>query len=149
MPRHANSKSGVSKRTPTEVPRAIVAKLQLVCLDLPEAYEEAAWTGTRFMVKKKNFAHVLMIDRGWPPAYAKVARTNGPACVLTFRTARPAADTPRFHRAPFFLAGWWPDLAGLVLDADTDWYDVSELVTRSYRALAPKQLAALVDAPSE
>lgn len=137
----------MSKRA--EVPAAIVAKLQLVCLDLPEAYEEPAWTGTRWMVNKKNFAHVLRIEDGWPPAYAKVAGSNGPAVVLTFRTARPAAESPRFQRPPFFLPGWWPDLAGLHLGADTDWDVVGALVTRSYRVLAPKKLAALVEDPPE
>jgi hypothetical protein len=28
-----------------EVPDAVLARLRLVCLDLPEAYEEAAWVG--------------------------------------------------------------------------------------------------------
>ena len=34
-----------------------------------------------------------------------------------------------------------------MLDQDTDWTEFSELVTESYRLLAPKQLAALVDTP--
>jgi len=36
---------------------------------------------------------------------------------------------------------------GVVLDQDTDWTEFSELVTESYRLLAPKQLAALVETP--
>ena len=35
----------------------------------------------------------------------------------------------------------------MVLDEDTDWYEVAALVTRSYRALAPKKLADLVETP--
>jgi hypothetical protein len=128
-----------------EVPKEIVARLQLTCLDLPEAYEEAAWVGTRWMVRKKNFAHVLMIAGGWPPAYAKVARTDGPVCVLTFRSPRAAAEVPRFGGPPFFRPGWWPDIVGMVLDDGSDWYDVAALVTRSYCVLAPRKLAALVD----
>jgi hypothetical protein len=130
-----------------QVPPDILAKLQLTCLDLPEAYQEAAWVGTRWMVAKKNFAHVLMIAGGYPPAYARVAKTNGPACVLTFRTRGPAAENPRFGRPPFFLPGWWPDIAGVVLDEDSDWYEIAALLTRSYRALAPKKLADLVEQP--
>src|SRR5688572_15094865 len=61
-----------------DVPREVLSKLRLVCLDLPEAYEEAAWAGTRWMVSKKNFAHVLMIDDGWPPAYVQAAGSAGP-----------------------------------------------------------------------
>jgi hypothetical protein len=127
------------------VPHDIVAKLRLTCLELPAAYEEVAWVGTRWLVSKKNFAHVLMIDSGWPPAYAKVAKTRGPSCVLTFRTASPAADLPRFGQSPFFRPGWWPNIAGMTLDDQVDWHEVSALITASYRVLAPKKLAELVE----
>jgi hypothetical protein len=128
-----------------EVPHEIVAKLRLVCLDLPEAYEESAWVGTRWMVRKKNFAHVLMIDAGWPPAYARAAGTNDRHCVLTFRLQRSEIASPRFEHRPFFKPGWWPNIAGMVLDAQSDWDEVFTLLTRSYRVLAPKALVALVD----
>lgn len=128
----------------TTPPLALVEKVRLICLDLPEAVEEAAWTGVRWCVRTKNFAHVVMIDQGWPPAYAQAAGQPGPLCVLTFRTPRPAADTPRFSRAPFFLPLWWPDIVGMGLDADTDWDQVEESLVASYVALAPKKLAAQV-----
>jgi hypothetical protein len=130
-----------------QAPEEIVARLRLTCLDLPEAYEEEAWAGTRWMVKKKNFAHVLTIEKGWPPAYAQAAGTPGPACVLTFRSPRPALDSPRFRRAPFFRPPWFADIVGMALDQDSDWYEVGALVTRSYRLLAPQKLAALVEDP--
>jgi hypothetical protein len=132
-----------------QVPAAILGKLQLICLDLPEAYEEQAWVGTRWMVRKKAFAHALMIEEGWPPAYAKVAAARGPLCVLTFRTAGPALDIPRFGQPPFFRPGWWPNIAGMAIDLDADWYDVAALLTTSYCVLAPRKLAALVDAATE
>jgi hypothetical protein len=49
----------------------VLVRIRLVCLDLPEVTEEIAWTGVRWCVGKKNFAHVLTIAEGWPPAYAK------------------------------------------------------------------------------
>lgn len=127
------------------VPQDVVARLRLTCLDLPEAYEEAAWTGTRWLVRRKTFAHVLTIAGGWPPAYARVARADGPLSVLTFRCAGAASDWPRFGRPPFFLPGWWPDIVGIRLDQSTDWDDVAALLVASYRVLAPRKLAALVD----
>ncbi len=130
---------------PPKVPPYIIDRLRLVCLDLPEAYEEAAWTGTRWMIHKRNFAHILMINEGWPPAYARVAQSAGPLCVLTFRSARPANEEPRFHRYPFFLPAWWPDIVGMSIDTGVDWEQVSELITDSYRALAPGKLVALLD----
>ncbi|MCI4566650.1 hypothetical protein [Lysobacter sp. CFH 32150] len=121
-------------------PQAFIDKLRLVCLDLPEVCEESAWTGTRWSISKKNFAHVVMIDAGWPPAYARVAKSTGPLCVLTFRSPRPAGDTPRFARPPYFLPGWWPNIVGMVLNADTDWDEVEKLIVASYCVLAPKKL---------
>lgn len=128
-----------------KVPHDVLAKLRLVCLGLPDAYEEPAWTGTRWCVGKKNFAHVLMIDNGWPPAYAKAAACTGPACVLTFRSSGAKADAPRFGRRPFFRPGWWPNIVGLMLDVSVDWEEVEGLLTESYCVLAPKRLAARVE----
>jgi hypothetical protein len=146
MPSKRSTSPALEPRTiHPEVPREIIARLRLVCLDLPEAHEEQAWVGTRWMVRKKNFAHVLLIDSGWPPAYAQAAGTEGPACVLTFRAARPALEAPRFRQPPFFRPVWFPDIVGVVLDERTDWYEVGALVTRSYCLLAPKRLAAMVE----
>jgi hypothetical protein len=57
-----------------------------ICLELPEAYEEQAWVGTRWCVRKKNFAHVLTVVDGYPPAYARAVGDVGPAHLLTFRS---------------------------------------------------------------
>ena len=40
------------------------------------------------------------------------------------------------------------DAVGMVLDADTDWDEVGELMIESYCVLAPKKLIALVDRPT-
>ena len=130
-----------------QVPVATLDRLRRACLALPEVVEEAAWTGTRWCIRKKNFAHVLMLDAGWPPAYARVAGTDGPACLLTFRSALPALDLYAFSQPPFFRPGWWPDIAGMQLDNSTDWAEVADLVTASYCLLAPRTLAAQVDRP--
>jgi hypothetical protein len=127
-----------------EVPVAIVAALRARCLALPEAYEEEAWVGTRWCIRKKTFAHVLAVESGWPPAYARAARSAGPITVLTVRT--PAPELYRGQaEPPFFWPGWFPDLVGLVLDDRVDWEEVTELVADSYCVLAPKKLRALVD----
>jgi hypothetical protein len=129
----------VAARRP-KVPQRIAARLRPICLRLPEAREEAAWVGVRWRIRKNTFAHVLMIDDGWPPAYAKAAGTDGPACVLTFRSLLPSVDGDAFRKPPFFKPVWWPDIAGVFLDERTDWDDVAKLVEGSYRILAPKKL---------
>jgi len=128
-----------------QVPTDLLSKLRLVCLELPEAREQSAWTGTRWNIGTKNFAHVLMINAGWPPAYAEAAKTAGPVCVLTFRLPREQCAAERFRRAPFFRPVWFPNIAGMTLGKRVDWDEVEALIKDSYRVLAPKKLAALVE----
>lgn len=130
---------------PNRVSDAVLGKLRAICLGLPDVDEERAWVGTRWCVRKKNFAHVLMIDRGWPPAYARAVGLDGPACVLTFRLPRIKLNEPRFERMPFFRPVWFANIAGLLIDNSADWDEVELLLVQSYCALAPKKLVALVD----
>lgn len=129
-----------------QVAPAIVARLRAICLEFPQAYEEQAWVGTRWMVRKHNFAHVLVVAEGWPPAYARAAGSDGPITVLTFRSSA-RLDARRFTRRPFFKPVWWPDIAGIAIDAQTDWDEIADLVADSYCLLAPKKLASLVERP--
>ena len=115
-----------------------MARLRPICAELPEAYEEPAWVGTRWRVRKRTFAHVLSIQDG-----ADVP----PVVALTFRSGGPELDVLRHAGHPFFYAGWGRDVIGLVIDADTDWTEVAELLTESFCVMAPKKLAAMVDRP--
>jgi YjbR len=126
----------------TEISSDVLSRLRLVSLDLPEAIEEEAWTGMRWCVNRKNFAHVLNVSDGWPPAYARAAGTRGPACVVTFRLSSGHCAAARFSRVPFFRPVWFPNIAGVVIDARTDWDEIGELIRDSYRVLAPKKLVA-------
>jgi hypothetical protein len=46
---------------------------------------------------------------------------------------------------PFFASRAGRDRIVVVLTGDTDWKEIRELVTDSYRVLAPKKLSALLD----
>ena len=130
-----------------EVPADVVARLRSLCLGLPDAYEERAWRGTRWMVRKRTFAHVLTVDEGHPAAYARAAGETGPVVVMTFRAPGSELDALVRTGHPFFKAGWGFDVVGVVLTADVDWDEIGELLTDSYCVLAPKKLIALVDRP--
>jgi hypothetical protein len=132
----------LSKEKRSGVAPEILARLRLVCLDLPDVIEEKAWAGIRWSVAKKNFAHVLTIADGWPPAYVAAAGTPSPACVLTFRLSAAACHSARFRRAPFFRPVWFPNIAGVQIDSATDWDELDELIRESFRVLAPKKLIA-------
>jgi hypothetical protein len=123
-----------------QVPDSILAELRRICLALPDAYEEAAWVGTRWRIRKQTFAHVLMISDGWPPAYARAAGQAGPVCVLTFRSWDREFDPPEFSAAPYFRPVWFRNILGVVLDEHSDWAALTEHLTASYRVMAPKVL---------
>ena len=125
----------------------IVDRLRSLCLALPEAYEEPAWVGTRWRVRTKTFAHVLTIDGGWPPAYARAAATDGPVTLLTFESSGPELAALSEASHPFFKPPWRPTVVGMVLEPDVDWGEVAELLTESYCVLAPKKLVELIDRP--
>jgi hypothetical protein len=131
-------------RLHADVPFEIVAELRAVCLGLPEAYEEQAWVGTRWMVRKRTFAHILMIESGWPPAYARAAASDGPMTVVMFRSSGEELDALRNAGHPFFAPVWRADEIGMVVDAGADWDEVRELVTESYCVQAPRKLVELV-----
>jgi hypothetical protein len=124
-----------------EVPDKIVARLRAICLRLPEAYEESAWVGTRWLIRKKTFAHGVMIDKGWPPAYARAAGSDGPLCVLTFQSLGPTVDPQTFSQSPYFRPPWRPDIVGRALKGRIDWDEIGGLIGASYCMLAPKRLA--------
>jgi YjbR len=126
------------RRYTDDVPDDIEALVRERCLVLPEAYEERAWVGTRWMVRKRTFAHVLGVEVD-----------AGPFVVLSFRSVGEELDSLRDAGHPFFVLGWGRDAIGMVLDAGTDWDEVRELVIESFCVLAPKKLIALIDRPDD
>jgi hypothetical protein len=130
--------AGTKRRYTDDVPGDVEVRLRERCLALPEAYEEPAWVGTRWMVRKRTFAHVLGVEVD-----------AGPLVVLSFRSAGEDLEALRHAGHPFFVLGWGRDALGMVIDAATDWDEVQELVTDSFCVLAPKKLVALVDRPDD
>ncbi len=52
-------------RPPRIEPAAdVVARVASTALALPDAYEEDAWTGVRWRVRSKTFAHILVAQKG-------------------------------------------------------------------------------------
>jgi hypothetical protein len=120
----------------SDVPPDIIEPLRALCRGLPETTEQAAWAGTRWLIRKRTFVHVLAVD-------SPTGSTN----VMTFRASGDELDVLRASGHPFFRPGWGDNVVGMVIDDDVDWDEVAELVTESYCVLAPKKLAALVDRP--
>ncbi len=130
-----------------EVAPEILARLRAVCLALPETYEEQAWVGTRWRVRRKTFAHVLRVAPGEPPVHAAEASVDGPGTVLIFRSQGPELEVLTATGHPFYRPGWGRDVVGMILRADVDWDEVAELLTDSYCVQAPLKLVRRVDRP--
>jgi YjbR len=125
--------AGGKRRYVDGVPEHVEAILRKACLELPDAYEERAWAGTRWMVRKRTFAHVLGVN----------VEDADPLIVLSFRSAGEELEMLRQAGHPFFALGWGRDAMGMVIDDATDWGEVAELVTESFCVVAPKKLVTL------
>jgi predicted DNA-binding protein (MmcQ/YjbR family) len=133
---------------PARVSEEVVARLRSICLGLPEAYQESAWVGTRWRVRKRTFAHVLTVESGSPASYAQAVGSQGPVTVLTFRLPPAELDALSGLGYPYFRVRWGREVGGMALDTDVDWAEVAELLTESYCLMAPAKLADQVDRPS-
>ena len=134
---------------PGDVAPEILARLRPICLGLPETYEEPAWVGIRWRIRTRTFAHVLTVDPDHEAAYTRAARSTEPVCVMTFRAPGDELRALVGGGYPFFKAGWGHDVVVMVLGDDVDWDEVTELLTESYRILAPKRLAASLAYPDD
>lgn len=122
-----------------DVPDDVERRLREICMALPDDFEQAAWKGTRWMVRAKTFANVLAIDSDDAPRRVIVA----------FRSTGDEFEVLRRAGHPFLFLGWGRGAIGMVLDDDTDWAEVGELITESYCVMAPRKLARLVDRPPD
>ena len=106
-------------------------RMRSIALALPEATEEVTWgTDINFRVRKKIFAF---------------PGQGGSLTVKADRNELPALlGDPRFRPAPYLARGGW-----VLMDLTTavpDWAEVGELIHTSYGLIAPKKLAAQIDA---
>jgi len=108
-----------------------LARLRKICLALPETEEREAWGDPTFRVRNKIFA-MHKIGDGRPSLWCKSERFERDALV----EAMPAT----FYVPPYVGPKGW---IGVRLDAKgLDWERVTAIVVQSYRAIAPKRLAA-------
>jgi hypothetical protein len=125
-----------------EVPEEIVERVRGLCLALPEvtvrvdeSRSSARSTAWVFDIRRRAFC--VLVAREYAPG------KSVPLLVLH-------AD-PEERRAllaigrPFFPTRLGRDRIAVALLRGTDWEEMRELVTESYRILAPKKLSALLD----
>jgi hypothetical protein len=116
--------------------RPRLARLTKLALALPESERELVARHARFHVREKTFAWYLDDHHG--DGIVSVSCRMGPG----ENREVVALDPKRFY-LPAYMAhrGW----VAFRLDfGKVDWKEVDELVTESYRLVAPKKLAATV-----
>ena len=123
----------------------VVARVASIALALPEAYEEDAWTGVRWRVRSHTFAHVMVAQAGYESSFRTITGVAHPTTVLTFRSSGDELLALVHAGLPFYKPPWSPTIVGMVIDEHTDWDEVSELVTESYRFCAPQKLVRVLD----
>jgi hypothetical protein len=112
-------------------------RLRKVCLALPEAHEVEAWGEPTFRVRNKLFAMYAAPNNhhggGRPAVWCKAAPGNQALMVR--------AEPERYFVPPYVGPSGW---VGVWLDRRPRWTVVADLMRDSYRLVAPRKLAALL-----
>ncbi len=127
---------------PVEVADDMVERVRAMCLALPEVAVRVDYsrTSTRstaysFDIRRRSFC--LLVAIGKP--------TGKTVPLLRLRAHPDERQALLSTGHPYFVPRSGPDRIGVLLTDDTDWEEIGELVTESYRILAPKKLSALLD----
>lgn len=118
----------------TEDPRLIL--LTKIALALPETARRCHAQHAAFLVRKRTFAYFLKDHHG--DGIVSLCCKVFPGDNAALAAAQPA----RFYLPAYIGPRGW---VALRLDrGKVDWNEVEELLTTSYRLIAPKRLAALI-----
>jgi hypothetical protein len=87
----------------------------------------------------------MVAQAGFESSFRDVTGVADPTTVLTFRATGDELLALSHSGLPFYRPPWSPTIVGMVIDEVTDWAEVADLVTESYRVCAPQKLARLLD----
>ena len=127
---------------PVEVPEDIVEQVRTLCLALPEVTVRVDHSLTRtrstaqsFDIRRRSFCLLVAVEEP----------TGKPVSLLVLRADPDEREALLSIGQPFFAPRNGRDRIGVLLTDEPDWDEIRELVTESYRVLAPKKLTALLD----
>ena len=116
-----------------DVPLAWVDRLRGVMEEFPECYEETAWVGVRWRVGQATVCHLF----GGEDQLFR----------MTFRAEADEVLAFQHLGAPYFKSEWGGNVVGMIVDDETDWHELAELLTDSFCLQAPQRLVELVERP--
>ena len=100
----------------------------------------------RSLTRTRSTAHSFDIRRrSFCLLVAREGQAGQPVPLLVLRADPDEREALLSIGRPFFASRAGRDRIGVLLTDDTDWEEIRELVTESYRILAPKKLTALLD----
>jgi hypothetical protein len=115
------------------VPDGWVQRLDEILRSFPSCRMESAWVGVRWRVGAATVAHAF---GGEDQRFR-----------ITFRAEADEVMALEHLGEPYFRAGWGSNVVGLILDRETDWTELAELLTDSYCIVAPASFATEVARP--
>ena len=129
-------------KAPVEVPEDMVERVRAICLALPEVTVRVDYSLTRvrstaqsFDIRRRSFCLLVAVEEP----------TGKPTPLLVLGVDADEREALLSIGHPFFVPRARRDRIGVLLTDDTDWDEIRELVTESYRILAPNKLTALLD----
>jgi hypothetical protein len=138
------SDGGSREGVPVELPEDLVERIRRLCLGLPEmtvrvdeSLATTRSTAYSFDIRRRSFCLLV----------AREGSAGQPVPLLVLRADREERQALLSIGYPFFASRAGRDRIVVVLTDDTDWEEIRELVTGSYRILAPKKLTAPVSRP--
>ena len=128
--------------SPIEIPGDIIDRVSRLCLAMPEVTVRVDASLTR----SRSTAHSFDIRRrSFCLLVAREGRTGKPVPLLVLRADPDEREALLSIGRPFFPPRAGRGRIGVLLTDHTDWEEIRELVTESYRILAPKKLSAPLD----
>jgi hypothetical protein len=138
----AGSPDGPPAGAPVEVPDDIVERVRALSLALPEVTVrvDASLTTDRssahsFDIRRRSFCLLV----------ARANSAGKPVPLLVLRAGPEEREALLASGHPFFATRAGGDRIVVLLSERTNWEEIGELVTESYRILAPKKLSARLD----
>jgi hypothetical protein len=113
-------------------------RVRALCLALPEVtvrvdYARVPTRSTAWSYEVRRRSFCLLVARADP--------AGEPVPLLVLRAGPEEREALLSSGHPFFPSRAGRDRLGVLLTGSTDWQEIRELVTDSYRRLAPKKLS--------
>ena len=113
----------------------VVERVKAICDALPETTLRVDRSAYSFEIRRRAFCVLA----------APQSPDGQPVPLLALRADPVEREVLLAIGHPYFASRSGVDRLGVLVTDATDWEEVRELVTESYRILAPKKLAALLD----